>query len=65
MALISCPECGKQFSDMAQSCPNCGYPVAPDSQANRSQDSNSKKITNLYERARKSLEVEDLEHAAE
>lgn len=25
MALISCNECGKQISDEAKSCPNCGY----------------------------------------
>lgn len=25
MALIKCKECGKQFSDMAEACPNCGY----------------------------------------
>ena len=25
MALINCPECGKEISDMADSCPNCGY----------------------------------------
>ena len=25
MALIKCPECGKQMSDMAGSCPHCGY----------------------------------------
>ena len=28
MALITCPECGKEVSDTAQSCPNCGYPIA-------------------------------------
>lgn len=28
MALINCPECGKQISDKANSCPNCGYPMA-------------------------------------
>lgn len=28
MALISCPECGKQVSDRADSCPNCGYPIS-------------------------------------
>lgn len=28
MALISCPECGKQISDHAVACPNCGYPIA-------------------------------------
>lgn len=25
MALMKCPECGKEISDTAQSCPNCGY----------------------------------------
>lgn len=25
MALINCPECGKEISDKANSCPNCGY----------------------------------------
>ena len=25
MALIKCPECGKQYSDKAKACPNCGY----------------------------------------
>jgi membrane protein YdbS with pleckstrin-like domain len=28
MALIVCPECGKQVSTEAQACPSCGYPVA-------------------------------------
>ena len=27
MALISCPECGKEISDKAAACPNCGCPV--------------------------------------
>ena len=25
--LIDCPECGRQVSDVAQSCPHCGYPI--------------------------------------
>lgn len=25
MALIKCPECGKEFSEHAKNCPNCGY----------------------------------------
>lgn len=29
MALIQCPECGKEISDSAKACPNCGYPIAP------------------------------------
>lgn len=28
MALINCPECGKQISDKAISCIYCGYPLA-------------------------------------
>lgn len=28
MALINCPECGKQVSTEASTCPSCGYPVA-------------------------------------
>ena len=27
MALISCPECGKEISDAARSCPHCGHPI--------------------------------------
>src|SRR5438045_3810614 len=26
MALIPCPECGRQISTEAESCPQCGYP---------------------------------------
>lgn len=28
MALIKCPECGKEVSSIAKSCPNCGYPIS-------------------------------------
>lgn len=28
MALISCSECGKQISDRAKQCPNCGVPLS-------------------------------------
>ena len=27
MALINCPECNKEISDKAKSCPNCGLPL--------------------------------------
>ena len=27
MALVFCPDCGKQVSEHAEVCPNCGYPV--------------------------------------
>ena len=29
MALIKCPECGKEFSDTATTCPHCGYSLIP------------------------------------
>lgn len=28
MALIVCPECKKEVSSFAKSCPNCGYPIS-------------------------------------
>ena len=28
MSLINCPECSKEISDKALSCPNCGYPLS-------------------------------------
>lgn len=28
MALINCPECGKEISNQASNCPNCGCPIA-------------------------------------
>lgn len=28
MALIKCPECGKEVSSAAESCPNCGHPIS-------------------------------------
>lgn len=28
MALIKCPECGKEVSDKATACPNCGCPMS-------------------------------------
>ena len=27
MALIKCPECGKDVSTAAEACPHCGYPL--------------------------------------
>lgn len=28
MALMNCPECGKEVSDSAEQCPHCGFPIA-------------------------------------
>ena len=27
MSMIKCPECGKEISDSAKACPNCGHPM--------------------------------------
>lgn len=27
MTLISCPDCGKEISDLAPACPSCGRPI--------------------------------------
>ena len=29
MALIPCPECGKDISSEAEACPDCGHPIKP------------------------------------
>ena len=41
MAMIKCPECGKEFSDKAAACPNCGCPVSEILSANTENDNNS------------------------
>lgn len=28
MAIVNCPECAKQISSLATTCPNCGAPIA-------------------------------------
>ena len=33
MAIIKCPECGKEVSDRAAACPGCGYPINQGAQA--------------------------------
>lgn len=48
MALIKCPECGKEISDKADKCIHCGYPIEsaiPEEKADRSkaQDVDEKK----------------------
>lgn len=34
MALVICPECAKEISSKALSCPNCGYPISTDCESN-------------------------------
>ena len=41
MALIKCKECGKDVSDMATACPNCGYPIAKDKEISTEKQENN------------------------
>ena len=42
MALIKCPECGREISSMAESCPHCGYPI------HKSQSSENSSVANPF-----------------
>lgn len=44
MALIVCPDCTKEFSDLAQACPNCARPNFPASDQTPSQPDTKKFI---------------------
>lgn len=44
MALITCPECGKQISDKAPACIHCGYPLQEQPPVTTAAVSNSKKV---------------------
>lgn len=45
MALIKCSECGKEVSDKATACPNCGCPISVTcEEKTRDED-----VSNLYE----------------
>ncbi|WP_249303408.1 zinc-ribbon domain-containing protein [Qiania dongpingensis] len=41
MALIKCPECGKEVSDKAAACPNCGFPLDLYAEAKRDNKADS------------------------
>lgn len=42
MALIACTECGKEVSDKASSCPNCGAPISENSSVSLNPQSHAK-----------------------
>ena len=62
MAMISCPECGKQISDRAAACPECGCPInaAP---AVVTQADMSKEVEKLIVLARRAREASDSKNA--
>lgn len=40
MALINCPECGKEIEEEVMECPNCGFPIKKQDKAEQSIDKN-------------------------
>lgn len=59
MALISCPECGREkVSDTTTSCPGCGYNIAEHFKRLEEQQQQQKKIKQEEENKKK--EIEDL-----
>ncbi len=55
MALIICPECGKEISDKVKACPHCGYPLQEevDLTAPQPVEITSVKLTSSPEQKRK------------
>ena len=50
MALVKCPECGKEVSDRAKSCPNCGFPIEEEVHKNEQEyktDSKDERVEEL------------------
>ena len=43
MAIMVCPECGKQVSDCAETCPHCGYPISKYIADQKKQEERAKK----------------------
>lgn len=52
MALINCPECGKEISDKAKACPHCGYPLSTKEETYRKTEAKPK-TANEIEREKK------------
>lgn len=63
MALIKCPECGKQISTRAESCPNCGYPISEDELVEALEDVEEGITSTLVDKAREFVEEEEYEEA--
>ena len=52
MALITCPECGKQVSDKAEFCVGCGYPIEKMNAENEKKHNIVVSLDDLFESAR-------------
>lgn len=56
MALINCPECGKQVSDRAPACPNCGCPISAAAPAAAPQADRTQEIEKYLDLAIKAIQ---------
>lgn len=68
MPLISCPDCEKRISDGAPACPNCGRPMKPAGDLNKSSTRLKSEVYEL-ERARREaqqrIQCEEIEQSRE
>lgn len=67
MALIKCPECGKEASDKAYTCPNCGYPfeLLDETEIEESTVEDTAENEELSEAEECAAEIEELPEAEE
>ena len=49
MALIECPECSNEVSDMAEACPDCGYPISKEPGCPVCGSHDFERLAHLYE----------------
>ena len=45
MAIINCPECGKEISDKSETCIYCGYPLKETKSEETPKDETSEKVS--------------------
>ena len=59
MAIINCPECGKEVSEKAESCPNCGYSIIKYFEEKKAVESINQERKRLQEELDKELDKID------
>lgn len=57
MALIKCPECGRDISDKVKDCPNCGFPIAEEKEQTQKVEISSVNIKVNKNRRNKIIKV--------
>lgn len=61
MAMINCPECGKEISDKAAACPNCGCPINGSAATNTDRSEETAKFIDLAVKAIQGQNSEQVE----